>query len=89
MIQKLYTVFDKVAEEAGPVFTAVNDGVAIRSYVKILNQAADPNDYQLLHIGEYNTKSAAVAPGSPVRVVHVVIDKERMYATIDGGTEHE
>lgn len=89
MIQKLYTVFDKVAEEAGPVFTAVNDGVAVRSYVKILRQTADPNDYKLLHIGEYNTETAAVAPVSPVRVVYVTIDKDCMCATLDGGVGNE
>lgn len=89
MIQKIYTVFDKVAEEAGPPFTAINDGVAIRSYAKIMGQVADTNDYSLLCIGEYNTETGAIAPVSPLRVLNVRLDKERMFAVIEGGCENE
>ena len=32
MIQRLYTVRDLVAEENGPIFTAKNDGVALRQF---------------------------------------------------------
>lgn len=85
MIQKIYVVFDKVAEESGPPFVSVNDGVAVRSYAKIMSQVADPNDYALLCIGDFNTETAAIAPVSPVRVVNVRLDKERMFAVIEGG----
>jgi len=82
MIISLYTIRDKVAEECGPVFQATNDGVAVRSTVKILSQSVDPNDYELLCIGAFNTETGAIAP-EHVRQVHFVIDKDRMYAIVN------
>lgn len=34
----LYTIFDNVALECGPIFEAVNDGVALRSYNNLLEE---------------------------------------------------
>lgn len=47
----LYTVYDKVAEESGPLYEAKNDAVALRMVLKYL---ADNPDYELFCVGEYN-----------------------------------
>lgn len=47
----LYVVRDIVADQSGPVFEAVNDGVAARQYRAIVKDAENPADYQLLCIG--------------------------------------
>lgn len=59
MKTNLYVIFDKVAEESGPVFNAVNDGVAMRSF---RNMAKDMDaqaraEYQLFRIGAFDTMS--------------------------------
>ena len=47
MIQRLYTIRDLVAEENGPIFTAKNDGVALRQFKEILTSIQnDPEEYK-------------------------------------------
>jgi hypothetical protein len=63
MIYRLYTVFDKVAEEAGPIFQAKNDGVALRNFGSILqSQGLNPEDYKLLYLADYDTEGKGFAP---------------------------
>lgn len=47
---KIYVIYDKVAEEYGPLFEAVNDKVAARSYAKVI-QGSKPEEYQLVCVG--------------------------------------
>ena len=69
MIQRLYTIKDQVAEEAGPIFHAKNDQVAFRNYA---NMAAEknlpPEEFKLLCIGEYNTETAEITPITPTEI---------------------
>lgn len=56
MIQRLYTIRDTVAEENGPVFTAKNDGVALRQFKEILTSIKnDPEEYKLYCIGYWDS----------------------------------
>lgn len=57
MIINMYTIFDKVAQEAGPVFQAVNDAVAVRSCRSALKGVFDINDYVLYNIGTFDTEN--------------------------------
>jgi len=51
MITYLYTVHDKVAMQSGPVFEAVNDGVAVRQFRTLMRDVHDERDYALLRVG--------------------------------------
>lgn len=56
MKRRLYVIYDTIAEDSGPVFEAVNDGVARRYYDKLCAEnMQDPvfkaNDYQLICVG--------------------------------------
>ena len=57
MKQQIYTIFDKIASEAGPLFCAKNDAVAIRNFNNLMK--ADPSvnisDFTLLKVGEFDT----------------------------------
>lgn len=57
MYLKLYTVYDSVAEEAGPIFQAVNDAVALRNYNNMMASTPHVNkdEYKLLCIGTFCT----------------------------------
>lgn len=71
MVYKVYTVFDKVAEEAGPPFTAINDGVAIRSFKEMNIIPSLRGDYELYHIGFYDSVEASITPAVTITVMEV------------------
>lgn len=62
MILNLYTIYDRTAEEAGPVFQAVNDGVARRNYRNLGIPADLENEYELRCIGIIDTKACCIIP---------------------------
>lgn len=68
----IYVIFDKVAEQAGPLFQAKNDGVAMRmvSVMKAQKQIVNDDDYSLLFLGKYDDELCEVE-GKEVRVVNV------------------
>lgn len=49
----IYVVYDKVAQESGPIFESKNDGTAIRSFRRLLAEVPKElhEEYQLLCIG--------------------------------------
>lgn len=52
MVNRLYVIFDKVAEESGPIFEAKNDAVAIRNYQNLVfKDNVKHDDYKLLFVG--------------------------------------
>lgn len=71
MIYNVYVVKDKLAEEAGPPFTAVNNSVAIRQYKQMGIPEALKDEYSLHLIGFYDSKEMTVVPSEiaiPVEV---------------------
>ena len=62
-IAKLYVVRDWVADEVGPVFTAKNDGIAIRQTCQLLHGCIDVNDYALFQVGTIDTEKMEILPG--------------------------
>ena len=66
----LYTVNDVVAEEAGPVFCAKNSGVAFRNFSAMLKDVATPDEYELFHVGEYDSDSMEVTAMIPKKVYY-------------------
>lgn len=69
---ELYTIVDMDANQAGPVFQAVNDAVARRNYRGLLQQVAkvDQEAYKLFRIGSFDDKLMFVEgmDGDPVEV---------------------
>lgn len=55
----IYSIKDNVAEQFGPLFEAVNDKVAARSFVQQMSKIDKRyvKDYTLYNLGSYNTKS--------------------------------
>ena len=65
MGERLYVIYDRVAEECGPVYQAHNDGVSLRQYRGLLQQVTRQDDYQLLLVGTIDTKTMLITPVSP------------------------
>lgn len=62
MLYNVYAVYDKTAEEFGPPFTSVNDGVAKRQYKQMGIPDSIKDEYQLHMIGTYDSKTGDVVP---------------------------
>lgn len=60
MDQKLYVIYDKLAEESGPIFTAKNDMVALRQYSHLIKDVENQNDYSLECVGVYDPRSCCL-----------------------------
>ena len=52
----LYTIYDKVAQETGPLFEAKSDAVASRSARNLLSEVQNVDDFKLLRVG-YSDKT--------------------------------
>ena len=68
---RIYTIFDKVAEEAGPFFTAKNDGVAGRQFRQLMasNGVERPEEFKLLFLGSFDSSSCkATFEVAPVEI---------------------
>nr|QJB20394.1 MAG: nonstructural protein [Microvirus sp.] len=65
MIYNVYVVYDKVAEEAGPPFTAVNDAVAQRMFAQMNIPLSLRSEYDLVRVAFYDSKDMLLSPDSP------------------------
>lgn len=54
MVSRLYAIYDRVAEEFGPVFEAKTDGVAVRGFSDIFAKSLHGpiTEYDLCFLGE-------------------------------------
>lgn len=74
-----YSIFDKDAEEYGPLFPAKNDAVAIRGYNQTVASVPDSSSYSLWCLSSFDSESGqfdlyfnkyqVVLPGDSVEVV--------------------
>ena len=60
----IYTIYDKVACEAGPIFQAKNDKVACRACDSMISEACGNfvSDYQLWCLGSFDTEKRTFYP---------------------------
>ena len=65
MIMNLYTINDKVVKEAGPIFQAKNDAVAIRSFIKMIR---NESVLELVSLGTYDTETMLIISMTPLVV---------------------
>lgn len=57
----LYSIYDRVAEDYGPLFEAKNHGVATRHYFSAMANNPAVGDFQLIHLGRIERSS-----GTPI-----------------------
>lgn len=71
MKQRVYAVYDKRAEEAGPLFQAKNDSVGLRNFENMLDrEGVKAEEYKLLYLGIYdNEKVMIFANSDPEEVI--------------------
>lgn len=59
MITSLYTIYDRTAEDAGPIFEAKNHGIAKRSFFRIIRNvdSVSAGDFRLYYLGDFNSET--------------------------------
>lgn len=65
----MYALYDIKAGEAGPLFIAKTDEVAVRSVCHMLNETIYPEDYRLVHLGEYDAVKMSVCSCGQTREI--------------------
>ena len=84
----LYSVKDAVAEEFGPVFMAVNDGVALRSFRKLIHDVPEPQEYELYSVGAFKPESGRIITlGGEPRKVELLLSPDHKYGLVEHGGE--
>lgn len=54
MKTELYTFYDKIAMQCGPVNHARNEADMMRAFSKAFKERDDSDDFELLHLGSYD-----------------------------------
>ena len=92
---KLYTIFDKLAGEHGPVFEAKNDLVTARSFAHAL-KGAPAIDYDLYVVGERIDVSDEpegqylIHSLIPTRIpIEVAMSQDKKYGLVEGKNNAE
>ncbi|MDR2964476.1 MAG: hypothetical protein LBU88_01730 [Treponema sp.] len=62
MKTKIYTVYDRVAEECAPLFCARTDGSAIRIFLASMDRdkSITPTDFWLYCLGGFDTEQISI-----------------------------
>ena len=60
----IYTIYDKLACEAGLIFQAKNDAVALRCFMSLMKDTSNvvPSDYDVYCLGEFDTDTRSFVP---------------------------
>ena len=79
MIYNLYSIYDKDAQEYGPLFNAKNAVIASRYVEQMLNEVKNVDPYSLYFMGEYDTEKGIISTD-----VHLVDDCNEIVTFVDG-----
>ena len=61
MTYNLYSIYDKDAEEFGPLFNAKNAVIASRYVEQMLKEVTNVDPYSLYCMGEYDTEKGIIS----------------------------
>jgi len=63
MERKIYTIYDRIAGEMGPIMIYNNDDQAIRAYPQAFENArVKRQDFQLVRLGTINVNTMVIVP---------------------------
>lgn len=62
MTYNLYSIYDSVSEEYGPIFHAKNEAVAKRAVASLLHDGVKSSDYDLYSLGEFDVDTGFIVP---------------------------
>lgn len=91
MITRLYSLYDSVAEEFGPLFSAKNDEVALRNVIQMFTDMkvniASVESYHLYYIGNFDTDNGHLVE-STIDAIEIKIDYDVLANVFDAYQEY-
>lgn len=69
MLYRAYCIFDKLAEESSPVFTAKNDSVAFRNYKVALRDVPSESEFVLYYVGDFDNVKCLLFPAKEPQTI--------------------
>lgn len=90
----MYVVYDRLAEQAGPIFYSKNNRLAYRSYARFMAEhqnAPGRDDMVLYNVGTIDLVTMLIVQGVPERVYASETSPEELQATYlkTVGASHE
>lgn len=89
-MEKVFTIYDTVAQRSGPLFSADTIGEAERQFTATIERAQDgslfkthPQDYQLWYLGEYDIRTPSLQSHKAV----LVTDGSKILKSTTKGSE--
>lgn len=76
-LTQLYTVYDCVAMDFGPIFESINDGVAVRNYKQMLKDNPYAQDFILYCVGYIQRNNSGFIING-ISMEQVPLDKEEL-----------
>lgn len=68
MMFNIYTIYDTVAKESGPIFASKNEGTAIRQFKNLMADTHNKAEYKLYKVGEYYPEDIKLLQCSKVEI---------------------
>lgn len=65
---KYYSIHDKLAESWGPLFPAVNQDVAFRTFNKVLNDVDSKDDFELYQVADFDDKEGLITNNKQYKI---------------------
>lgn len=91
MITRLYSLYDAVAEEFGPLFSAKNDDVALRNVIQMFTDMkvniASVESYHLYYVGNFDTVTGQLIESS-IDAIEINIDYDALANVFDAYQEY-
>ena len=87
---RLYTIYDQVAEEAGPIFEAKHDAIARRQFDLLLRQEAvvSPKDFSLYCLGYFDREKILLTSKEKARRVESAFKASDIDVAAEKDEEH-
>lgn len=77
MKSNIYVIYDRVAEESGPIYEAKNDGVALRKYqATIVQNNMIPGDFKLLKLASIDHETNIVSVFAEILEVDASVEMD-------------
>lgn len=72
---RMYTIYDSVAEESGPIYCVKNDGVALRAFQQAMSgkDRAVWGEFALMYLGTFDNVTMALDPVDLAQVVETTL----------------
>ena len=80
----IYTIYDTVAKECGPIYQAKNHDVAVRAFRSLISDTSNVNplEYDLYCLGEFDTGKCSFVPlevPSTIPIVNISEEDSNKY----------